>query len=111
MSQENIKEFFNEVQNNEIFGKEYKTLLTSCKDLSQDKAIEKVIEFAKEKGYHFSSQDIKSFTKEKKSDELKEEELDAVSGGIGGGWGWAAGANFTDKSIESCFGVGTGLNW
>ena len=77
-----VQEFFNKVESDSIVTEEYKTLLLSCKELSKDEAIQKVIGFAQEKGYTFSVEDIESFAKAKESDELSEEDLDAVAGGL-----------------------------
>ena len=86
MSQENVQVFLNNMKNDTSLGEEYKTLLMSCKELSKEDALEKVVGFAQGKGYSFSSEDIQSFSKNKESDELQDEELDAVAGGIGLYW-------------------------
>ena len=87
MSQEKVQEFLNTLQSNTSLGEEYKTLLTSCKELSKEKISEKGVSFAKEKGHNFSSEDIDTFSKNKNSNELTEEELNTVAGG--GSFYWA----------------------
>jgi len=82
MSQEKVQAFLNALESNSTLGEEYKTLLASSKELSKEDILGKIVGFAQDKGHTFSAEDLKSFSKDKNANELSEEELDSVSGGL-----------------------------
>lgn len=71
MSEQNVVKFFNQV--------EQESTLKQKVQAAANK--EELLKLAQESGYSFTSEDIKAVAEKAESDELNEEELEAVAGG------------------------------
>jgi predicted ribosomally synthesized peptide with nif11-like leader len=71
MSTQNVLDFFTQVETNSTL--KQKVQAVSKKD--------DLLKLAQESGYTFTAEDIKAFVEKSESDELNEEELEAVAGG------------------------------
>jgi predicted ribosomally synthesized peptide with nif11-like leader len=71
MSNQNVLDFFTQVENDSTL--KQKVQAASQKD--------DVLKLAQESGYSFTAEDFKAFVEKSQSNELNEEELEAIAGG------------------------------
>ncbi|MEH1910897.1 MAG: Nif11-like leader peptide family natural product precursor [Nostoc sp.] len=71
MSNQSVYSFFSQVEQDSTLKQQVKA--TTNKD--------DLLRIAQESGYNFTAEDIKAFVEKNESDELDEEELEAVAGG------------------------------
>ena len=86
MSEEHVRTFFKKVEEDENLSDRYKSLLRgmATSEVDEEDALKEVVQFASQNGYEFTSEDVKLVAESMQSEELSDEELDAVAGG---GWG------------------------
>ena len=104
MSEEHVRTFFKKVEEDENLGERYKSLLQGIvpPDVDEENLWKEVVEFASENGYKFTSEDVKLVAESMQSEELSDEELDAVAGG-GFGSSLMAGTNHADRIFACLF--------
>ena len=71
MSQQNALDFFTQVEQNPTLKEKVQTAASK----------EELFSIAREAGYSFTADDLKAISKESESEELNEQELEAVAGG------------------------------
>ena len=75
MSQENVKKFYEALKNSKEMVEEWHKLVDSSESKTSEKSVALLVQFAAEKGYEFTAEDLKMFeseTRELDADELNE---------------------------------------
>ena len=100
MSEKTVQDFFKKVESDEDLANGYRSLqqeLAAAK-ADEDFYIAKIVQFASQNGHIFTAEDLTLAAKSKQSEELSDDDLDTVAGGLD--WGPPP----LVKAV--CFGVG-----
>jgi len=86
MSEEHVRTFFEKIEEDENLSERYQSLLKgmATSEVDEEGALKEVVQFVSILGCEFTSEDLKLIAESMQSEELSDEELDAVAGG---GWG------------------------
>ena len=114
MSKENVQKFYELLKNDSSIADELKNIVAEKNINDPEKAVALIVEFAAEKGFDFTGEDIAGFELENQQ-ELTPEELEKINAagggyclGLGFGWSEGYGIGYTKCTI---IGKGLGVTW
>ena len=110
---ENVKKFYEFLKNDPAAGQELQDKFQKIKKTDANAAMTALIEFATQKGFVFTAEDLKQF--EESAQVLSDDELQQVSAGAWGlcftaGVGWGS-ATDGIKAGTDCYGIGFGMGF
>ena len=109
---ENVIKFYEFLKNNSAAPQELQEQLKKTAVGDADAAITAIIEFAAQKGFVFTAEDLKQFEKESVKN-LSDEELQQINAGAFGlcftiGIGWGSATDF-NRAGTDCYVIGYGI--
>lgn len=78
MSMENVRNFFNELEDNQSLRAEFEQFV----DPQSDNVANNIVDFGKKSGFEFNIEDLRAHENEVLNGELSDEELEDVAGGF-----------------------------